>query len=78
MPLEILCTPDFTNADNKMIDRIATTLGVSRESAIRRAVKFFAAKCVPTHLTLPGASLSHGVCVPTHAARRVRRATARK
>lgn len=49
MTLEILCTPKFSNADNKTIDLLAATLGISREAAVREAVKFFCAKCVPTH-----------------------------
>lgn len=49
MQLEILCTPKFDSEESSAVDAIATLLGISREDAVREAVKFFAAECVPTH-----------------------------
>lgn len=47
--LEILCTPDFTEDEIRDLEQAATSLGVSVEEIIRRAVRAFAAQCVPTH-----------------------------
>ena len=48
MNLEILCTPDFTEDEIKDIEQAATSLGVSVEEVIRKAVRIFASQCVPT------------------------------
>lgn len=75
MRLDILCTPEFTDADNKTIDLLAATLGVSRESAVRKAVKFFCAKCVPTHSAFPGCTASSlSMCAHTRRPARPRAA----
>lgn len=49
MKLEILCTPDFTEDEIRDIEQAATHLGISVEEIIRKAVRAFVAKCVPTH-----------------------------
>jgi len=49
MPLKILCTPDFNKTELAELDRIAAKLHTTREKIVRRAVRFFAAQCVPTH-----------------------------
>lgn len=49
MPLKILCTPDFNKSELAAIDRIAAEKHTTREKIVRRAVRFFAAQCVPTH-----------------------------
>ena len=49
MPLDILCTPDFDKEDRALIDQLAAALGISRDEVVRKAVKYFAAQCVPTH-----------------------------
>lgn len=49
MPLKILCTPDFSKSELAELDRIAAELHTTREKVVRRAVRLFAAKCVPTH-----------------------------
>ena len=46
--MKILCMVKFDNAESKSIDRLAAHFGMSREKAIRHAVKIFSAKCVPT------------------------------
>ena len=51
MSIEILCTPRFSKEESKEIGRIANSLGISRSELVRRAVKSYAAKCVPTHET---------------------------
>ena len=48
MELDILCTPSFTPDESEAIDNIASELGIAREEVIRKAVKYFAAQCVPT------------------------------
>lgn len=48
MHLDILTTPRFNSKENKIITAAASTLGISREQVVRRAVKLFAAQCVPT------------------------------
>lgn len=49
MPLKILCIVKFNDTESASIDKVAASMGVSREEAIRHAVKIFSAKCVPTH-----------------------------
>lgn len=48
MKLEILCTSEFSDEENAEIDREAQKMGVSREDFLRKAVRFFVSKCVPT------------------------------
>ena len=48
MELEILCTPDFSDDEIKDIEQAATSLGVTPEEVVRKAVRIFAAQCVPT------------------------------
>ena len=48
MTLEILCTPRFSKAESVALDRIAATLHTTRENLVRKAVRLFATKCVPT------------------------------
>ena len=48
MTLKILCTPDFTADEIKVIEQAAAHLGVTVEEVIRKAVRSFAAQCVPT------------------------------
>ena len=49
MTLDILCEIDnIPDDDSAQLDAIAHDLGITREEAIRRAVAFYAAECVPT------------------------------
>lgn len=50
MPLDILCTPDFNEEELALIDQLAAMLGIRREEVVRKAVKYFAAQCVPVAL----------------------------
>lgn len=48
MVLEILCTPDFSDDEIKDIEQVAASLGITPEEVVRKAVRLFAAQCVPT------------------------------
>ena len=48
MSLEILCTPRFSKTESTELDKIAATLHTTREKLVRKAVRIFAAQCVPT------------------------------
>ncbi len=48
MKLKILCTPDFTADEIKELDQVSAQLGAPVEEVIRKAVRLFAAQCVPT------------------------------
>lgn len=48
MELEILCTPDFSDDEIREIEQVAASLGVTPEEVVRKAVRLFAAQCVPT------------------------------
>ena len=50
MGLEILCTPRFNKAENAALDKIANALHTTREKLVRKAVRIFAAQCVPTQI----------------------------
>ena len=48
MILKILCTPTFSKREIAEIDEIAARTHSTREEVVRKAVRLFAAQCVPT------------------------------
>lgn len=48
MCVEILCEVKFPPRETKRLDALAARLGITPELAVRRAVAFFSAQCVPT------------------------------
>ena len=45
---EVLCTTTLNSNESAFVDLVAKRLQISREMAIRKAVAFFSAQCVPT------------------------------
>lgn len=76
MMLEVLCTPYFSEAQSAELDALADKLGLSRAEVVRKAVRFFSAKCVPTHSAkMARRAFSSTVC--THTSRERLRKAAR-
>lgn len=51
MSLDILCEVKFNPEEEAALDDAAKWLGMTKEEVVRKAVKIFAAQCVPTQNT---------------------------
>lgn len=49
MSLDILCEVKFNQEEEAALEDAVKRLGMTKEEVVRKAVKIFAAQCVPTH-----------------------------